>query len=424
MRMLVPFALSLLAQSLIPPRDEYAQRAYISFGEQVAAAGDVDRDGCPDLVISDRGDESDRHPPTFWIVSPKTCAALRQIVLPPRVGCVYHVEGGQDVDGDGLPDVLIGECPPWSENPVGFVHINSCATGAPILTIQVLAAGNGLGEWMHFVSDSDDDGRPDVGVLSCRHKSSHGLLTIYSSRTGRRISSISTEQVCAGGRCGFTELTGTSGKSMGFAILSEDGHTHGSTLQFFPSTTRRRAWHAIAPACGSYGTVTSLLIDGERANLIVAREDCVDVLDVADGALLRRFEAEGKTDSDLGFGYALARLGDIDADGVPDFAFSETEAGLAEGIVYAKSGRTGKTIWSTFDRGSEDTYRIGYSLAALGDVDGDGVCDLAAGTEGCMAGMPGRAFVISGKTGTIIREFRRNADGVYAKPRAKAELPR
>jgi hypothetical protein len=70
---------------------------------------------------------------------------------------------------------------------------------------------------------------------------------------------------------------------------------------------------------------------------------------------------------------------------------------LAKDLLFVRYTLTGE---KAFDR-------LGGSLAALGDIDGDGVPDFAAGaTEHAAAGLAGKVVLFSGKDGGVIRTLR------------------
>lgn len=110
-----------------------------------------------------------------------------------------------------------------------------------------------------------------------------------------------------------------------------------------------------------------------------------------------------------GFGQTVAALGDIDGDGFTDFAASATIGGIfvgGGGIVYLFSGRTASMIRSI----SDGAWEFGTSMAAVGDMNEDGVPDLLVGSPRYGAdpidntGDPlGRAYVYSGADGSILR---------------------
>ena len=97
-------------------------------------------------------------------------------------------------------------------------------------------------------------------------------------------------------------------------------------------------------------------------------------------------------DQDL-FGSAVARLGDLDGDGVTDIAVGAREdddGGGAAGavwILFLKSDgkvKSHQKISSTqggFTGALDNDDRFGGALASLGDLDGDGVTDIAVGAQ-------------------------------------------
>ncbi len=120
--------------------------------------------------------------------------------------------------------------------------------------------------------------------------------------------------------------------------------------------------------------------------------------------------------ADAGFGYSQLGLPDIDGDGVADFAVSAPGAERVDIL----SGATRTLIRSIVDPNFGPTeHQFGFAMADAGDLNGDGVSDLAIGAPGPFMGpiaLPcpgppcpvpdpvyGRAFVFSGATGALLR---------------------
>ena len=116
------------------------------------------------------------------------------------------------------------------------------------------------------------------------------------------------------------------------------------------------------------------------------------------------------------FGTGIAGLGDQNGDGVPDFAVGAPGADRVD--VFSGKDRT--LIRSLHDPEGLTGLQFGYAVIGIGDVNGDGVQDMAVGAPGPFGFLPlpcdptapacvppewGRVFVFSGATGALIRKI-------------------
>ena len=107
-------------------------------------------------------------------------------------------------------------------------------------------------------------------------------------------------------------------------------------------------------------------------------------------------EWRGENKGDM-FGWIARSLGDVDGDGVRDVVTSAASfsiEGQSAGKVYVYSGRSGKLLWS---KTGEKGEALGAGLESAGDVNGDGVGDVIAGSP-----PSGKAYVFEGRTGRLI----------------------
>lgn len=89
------------------------QREPTFFGWAVAGAGDVDGDGTPDLLVGAQGQDAggNREQGQVFIFSGADGSLLQTLDTPrPQVNAFFgwSVAGPGDVDGDGVPDILVG----------------------------------------------------------------------------------------------------------------------------------------------------------------------------------------------------------------------------------------------------------------------------------------------------------------------------
>jgi hypothetical protein len=164
----------------------------------------------------------------------------------------------------------------------------------------------------------------------------------------------------------------------------------------------------------------------------------VTIVSGMDHSTIRTLEAADRI-TESWFGIALARLGDLDGDGVSELAVgaprtraapvapaadvpTRTALGPGEpcGSVYIFSSRSGGLIRELTEPVARSDAYFGRSISSAGDVDGDGLDDLIVGAPGAPLETPedarpvsssegkwstGRAFLFSGKSGRLLREL-------------------
>jgi hypothetical protein len=406
--------LSAIASALLPFQSgtpgQYALAQYPGFGWVVASAGDVDSDGFPDLVIGDPGPGSVEIPPVFWWVSGRDGSTLCLVTLEDRPWSSFVAKGGTDLDGDGTPDVLLGEIP-FESSASRSLTLVSGASGSVVHRIPVPGRGRSGGDWFQIVDDADGDAVAEIGFLDIRSGEGRALITRYSGVTGEPIGDLAATSECSARTGGFLDLASSGSHERGIVLLLDGDQFHGecrASVQRLSWRTGSGRWVRRCPDRESRSYGACALLDGvgsSKAAVAVSFYDAVEILDLATGRLRCRMQAPERGKYERRFGHALASLGDIDDDGVGDLAVSSPWAQVLEGNVTAHSGKDGRQIWEAkLDR--EGGY-LGESLAALGDIDRDGVCDLVAGTEGVSGGRAGVALVLSGRDGAFRFEFRR-----------------
>ena len=101
-------------------------------------------------------------------------------------------------------------------------------------------------------------------------------------------------------------------------------------------------------------------------------------------------------------GYSLAPIGDMSGDGVPDFVVGSVYGLYAEVV----SGVDGSNVMTLKPTGGAPLF-FGYAMATGGDVNGDGVGDLLVGDPDSqdLGWVNGSVWVFSGADGSVIRHI-------------------
>lgn len=106
------------------------------------------------------------------------------------------------------------------------------------------------------------------------------------------------------------------------------------------------------------------------------------------------------------YGVAVTIAGDVDADGIEDYAVGEPGTGSGTGRVHVYSGSTGTLIRTLASPELELNGYFGDDVAGVGDLNDDGVPDLLIGADsedpGASPDDAGRAYVFSGLDGTVL----------------------
>lgn len=330
-------------------------------GLGLASPGDVDGDGVPDYVASERYN--------LRLFSGAT-GKLLSVTYPggfDQWGSPLVAIG--DLDGDGIRELAVGRVP---NNP----HILAVVSGSTLkvkFTITKPGSHFTFGKSVCGVDDVNGDGIPDlvVGEYFGTHPSAQfaggGSMYVYSGANGSLLHEIHGP--------GTAEVQG-----LGYA-LADAGDFDGDGFGDF--------------VAGTYAA--SSLSKG-----------IVRIYSGATGSVLLHID-EPEPNS-IFFGRAVAMVDDLNGDGVRDVVVGRPHWNIAAGRVYAYSGADASLLWSA--DGDEPGMYFGVSMVGVDDVDGDGITDVAVGTGdggygGGAATFPGTGYVrvLSGATGETLLHF-------------------
>lgn len=312
------------------------------FGISVRGAGDVNRDGWPDLIVGASQEDAAAGSGYARVFSGKdgrTLHTFRGRSTGDWFG--YNVSGARDVDRDGYDDLIVGA--PHA-SPSGFrsgaAYVFSGKDGKQIFSFAGRAAGHLLGNAVKGVGDVDRDGWPDLAagaLLDDRGGKDAGSVSVFSGKDGTLLRA----------------LTGSAGDWYGFAVgapgdIDQDGHA--DLVVGAPFTSRNGQWSG-----------------------------AVHVISGKDGRRVRSFYGDSAGD---GLGRAVSGAGDVDRDGWPDVvggAHGDTPNGIASGAAFVWSGKTGVLLFRLDGHATNDQF--GVACAGAGDVNADGWADVAVGAR-------------------------------------------
>ncbi len=303
-------------------------RAGEQSGYAIADAGDVNGDGVPDVISGAPGQADDiGHAYVYSGATGTTIARLRGH----RHGDAFGdaVAGAGDVNGDGVPDLLVGA--PGNGKTPGHAYVISGRTHRVIRVLTAHRRGDLFGDGTARAGDLDGDGVDDVIVGASGMSPGHGSAYVYSGRTGTRLFRIRGER----GNAAFGQFF-----VAGVGDLNGDG---------VPDVY-----------VGDYGANNAGQAGGFAA-----------VYSGVDGSRLHAWR--GAAGEGMGPGRSA---GDVNGDGVPDIIvgnYTSSDGAPAAGKVQVFSGATGarlRTITSTTRQ-----ENLGFDAVGIGDTNGNGTPD-------------------------------------------------
>ncbi len=336
-----------------------------------------------------------------------------------------------DVDGDGRVDFVVGA--PIDQRVTeksGAVEVRSGAGWKLLYTWLGPGKGDELGFAVAGAGDVDADGADDV-IVSCLggkgpERSFIGHARVYSGKDGHRLHTFAGEMPYdfhGLSVAGVTDLDGDGHAEVAVAAPGADlaekntgflnvhsGKT-GEVLHRFEGENGGCQYGWFCRPVGDHdGDGIEELLIGSPSHLIEGKLGYAELRSGKGGELLRRFEGEKVEGSDGDrFGWSLIAVGDMDGDGATDFAISAPKhdaGGEDAGAVYVFSGKTGERLhfWSCDEAGAW----FGWSVDSNGDVDGDGTPDLwiTAPHSNVNGEWSGTTYLYSGKTGERLLEIK------------------
>jgi len=420
--------------------------SYQNLGYSVASAGDVNKDGYPDLIVGAPlagraylylGSATGIASTPAWIAQGTLCDPLQGSFFG------HAVASAGDVNKDGYADVIVGApgCARtlalYAEGAV-FVYLGGPSGLAT--TPHWYAVGNvansQFGWSVASAGDVNKDGASDVIVGSPFEYFESGRIFVWLGASGTGLGASGTATSTAdwivmggtGDRLGFSVSSAGDVNKDGYADVAAVASKEGCTPDSFGCA---HIWNGGGTGTTTLGPGGDLLLSGVDATLWGSATSIAAAGDVnGDGygdvvlGNLQKENARLFLGSATGlvvsaawtakapghyatFGYAVAGAGDVNHDGFADLLVGAREPGASPGqwglgraFLYLGSpdGPTDTPVWIVVDQSSEFAPVLplaGTALAGAGDLNKDGYADLVIGSPGYGASAPGQgAFFV------------------------------
>lgn len=326
----------------------------VRFGTSVAILSDVSNDGEPDFIAGGPGPMASQGGAYLYhtvnLTTPQFSISGSQ--TSEKFGAA--VAALPDIDGDGRQDWIIGS-PNKSVSDGGF-QIESSVNAFVSMVSGATASSDALGSAFAPLGDLSGDGTPDLLVGAPGVDGSDGKVFIYSLAVGPPMQPPPTE-------IAVLPLVPLTSAEFGSAVanagdLNSDG------------------FDDIAVGAPNFSANRGLVRVYSGAGISVSPQILCDLV----GAQVQDF-----------LGTSLTGLGDINGDGVPEFAAGAPGANSNTGEVRIYSYVGGSCVLERTIPGSVVNQSFGIRLAGLSvagrcDIDNDGLTDLAVSTQSDLNG--------------------------------------
>jgi len=357
------------------------------FGWAVSELGDIDGDHVTDLIIGEVNGGSHIRG-RVWAYSGRTGRLVFRRAGRANDQNGYAVAAAGDVNGDGVPDVVSGA--PGVGHAVGHAYVYSGATGRTLARLHGHRPGDQFGAAVAGAGDVNGDGRSDLLVGapgSGAAGSAPGRAYVISGRTHHVIRILSAHRLGDSFGAATARSDDLDGDGVSDLIVGANraGSHRGGAVYVYSGRTGRRLFRIPGePGSVEFGRffaagvgdtngdgVPDIYVGDYASNNAGPAGGFAAVYSGADGSRLQAWR--GGAGQGVGPG---RQAGDVDHDGKVDLivgSYTSSDGAPQAGKVRVFSGATGRLLRTITSTTAGEN--LGFDAVGVGDTNGNGSID-------------------------------------------------
>ena len=363
-------------------------------GQSISGAGDVNKDGHADIIVGAQGASPGGRlrAGQATVFSGQDGSVIHRFDgLASGDDFGVSVSGAGDVNKDGFPDLIVGAylADPQGRMSAGQATVFSGKNGSVIHTFNGVSPGDMFGNSVAGAGDVNGDGYADLIVGAFGASGYTGQVTVFSGRDGSVLHTFNGPapqgsfglSVAGAGDVNRDNvddvIVGGGGFFMLYTQATVFSGTDGKVLHTFKGVAYDDGFGLSVAGAGD--------LDRDGFADVIVGACCSDpggrtdagrvlVFSGRNGSTLFSFEGRAAGDN---LGMSVARVHDVNKDGYDDLIVGAWGAASGAGQALVFSGRDGAVLATFQGQGSGSGF--GRSVADVGDMNRDSFPELAVG---------------------------------------------